>query len=260
MFLTYLRPSFIYLLLLVPSTWIIVYIKNKGDIAVLFAGLVFVMITLGGMHVYMKAYEKTYGIYATSAVGLLNQYYLARKYNYINADFFEDNKLKESIKKSIEYNNINDHNALMRESGKICSSNSNLADIKNGLAKSTYSHPYAVVKGYFERLYWALRHPVFKSTFNSFKYLMNIIGFSLNTVVLMMIFHIGLIISSYRKYFSFPLKTFILILFPIVNLIVITIGAQDEYSRLFLPSLPCVLIMFGQYCKMFSFEGHYRLS
>lgn len=258
-FLIFLRPSFIYLLPIMAIFYLMLIIIRKNR-PLSFIGVIGFVMIAGSLHLYMKQYQKVYGFYASTNTSVLNQYFIAREYGVFLPEKMSNARLKDYISSSYQQKGVmlENKDSLWSECGDVFKkfSFTEVKDATNQAIRDNF-------KGYFSgvvlRAYEAFRHPVFKSTINVFKFLFNVIGFSLNTILLLLLLYLAVLFKVWKRSGKFPAISFLLFAITLSNIFVIVIGAQDEWSRLFLPSLPCVLIMVGQLCVGLKFEKQIEL-
>ena len=111
------------------------------------------------------------------------------------------------------------------------------------LRESASQHANLWLKGVLSRIYYASRHPLFKSPIKPIGFVMDFWGFSLSLLNLILLL-IGILIGYY-VFVKKRLPWFTALLFMIVasNMIVAYIGAQDEWSRLNVPVVTLSVIL-----------------
>lgn len=232
--LVLLRPALIYMLPVFGVMWILIAIKNrKKNIAL--SGVLSVAIASLSLLAYMKAFEKEYGIFASSSVSTINQLCISYKYDLINPEITEDPQLKKDI---IEGNLWDKY------------------DLKtiNGIIMSSYkSQPIKYVQKCFGRLYRSARLSFFYfyTDVPGISTLLDIVGFNLNTIYLFLIVYTIIVLYWTLKKRKLPLISALMYMLGVSNIIVSIVGAQAEWSRLILPSFPLFLLMLGQMCTIF---------
>ena len=122
---------------------------------------------------------------------------------------------------------------------------------RSAIYASYKSNPIQWVEKCFGRLYRSVKKSLFLTLAGGFATIFDVIGFNLNTLYLFLIIYT--IILSYwtlcRRRVS--VVSFLLYMLGVSNIVVAIIGAQGEWERLILPSMPLYLLMFGQLCSMF---------
>ena len=257
--LVMLRPSFLYLFPAAIIAWLIYYRSSKKHVII---GIIGVCIVGFIEFLYFSAYKEKYGLFGPSSVGTINQTYIAIQNGFINpsytnnpdlshdiANFTDQHKQQYSTTGKIEFNetwefvhylfnkyDIGDINDLIKSSQKTLSK-----DWMNNIISR-------LVDSFNEPLLRANNGPVRIKLF-----------FAINMNLLYIFLIINTIVLTCRTYKTRLLfKTSIILLITVLgNLFTIIIGAQDAWGRLFLPSLPLILIMIGQafnYIK-FDFNG-----
>lgn len=245
--MVFLRPSFIYLLPISFVAFLLLFFVSKSLRKVSVLGIVLTVIITGCMLQYMSAYEEKYGLFSTSDVNVTNQYYLARQYGVLDPNVIEDVRLRDYIKKDLSLNGVkSDSREFLWYNTHKVFENFDVTTVNEAVKASVSNHPGIWLQGLAERCYFAVRHPLFKTPINSWGFILNLIGPSINTLVFMLLLYTIFILYFFTKKKRLPWYSFVLYMIICSNLIVIIIGAQDEYSRLLLPSLPIAVIFFGQ--------------
>ena len=252
--LVLLRPALIYMLPVFAVIWFYFLFKKKAAIGI--GGLCGVFIATICLLTYMKAFEKEYGLFASSSVNTVNQTHISRQYGLLNPDVIDDSKLKEGIIESYEKygREMEDYELAGKEAGRVFRDFD--LKMKNDAIYASYkSNPVLWVKKCFGRLYRSAKKSLFLTLAGGFATVFDMIGFNLNTLYLFLIIYTLLL--SYWTLFKreLPVVSFLLYMLGVSNIIVSIIGAQGEWERLILPSMPLYLLMFGQICTMFKVKS-----
>ena len=252
--LVLLRPALIYLLPVFAVIWIYFFFKKANAIGL--GGTCGVLIATICLLTHMKAFEKEYGIFASSSVNTVNQTHISRQYGLLNPDVIDNPKLKADIIASYEKygREMEDYELAGREAGRLFR-DYDLKTKNDAIYASYKSYPTQWVKKCFGRLYRSAKKSLFLTMAGGFATIFDAIGFNLNTLYLFLIIYI--IILSYWTLYKRRLSviSFLLYMLGVSNIIVSIIGAQGEWERLILPSMPLYLLMFGQLCTMFKVKS-----
>ena len=242
-----LRPALVYMLPVFFIGWSYFFVKKQKMIATL--GIIGTLFATVSLFSYMKVFENKYGILSSSCVGTFNQMVIAYQYNLINPDVIENGQLKEDIEnKSREVSIM----TLIKSYG--------LKDVHNVIMDSYKSHPNKVIKSCFGRLYRSKSKSLFLTLAPGFATVFDMIGFNLNTLYLFIIIYTIILLRWIYMKRSLPWTTSFIYMLGVSNIIVAIIGAQEEWERLVLPSLPLYLLMFGQLCTLFSVKSVKQLE
>ena len=241
--LVLLRPALVYMLPVLGVTWILMAIKNrKRNIAL--SGVLSVAIASLSLLAYMKAFEKEYGIFASSSINTINQVCIAHDYDLLNAEVIEDPQLRKDIidpqfKKDILEHRLWDRYDLKTINGAIMASNK--------------SQPMKYIQKCFGRLYRSAQLSFFYiyTDIPGISTLLDIVGFNFNTIYLFLIIYTIIVLYWTLKKRKLPLISALMYMFSVSNIIVAIVGAQSEWNRLILPSFPLFLLMLGQICTIF---------
>lgn len=236
-----LRPAFAYMLPVFGVTWILIVLKKRKKIVVL-SGILSVAVPSLSLLAYMKAFEKEYGIFASSSVSTINQVCIAHDYDLLNAEVIEDPQLRKDIIVPQFKKDILEHRLWDRYE---------LKTINEAIMSSNKSQPMKYIQKCFGRLYRSSTFPLFLTSIPGITTIKDMIGISLGTLYLFLIIYTIIILYWSLKKRVFPLITALMYMLGVSNIIVVIVGAQLEWNRLILPSFPLFLLMFGQVCTIF---------
>ena len=239
--LVLLRPALIYMLPVFGVVWILMAIKNRKKMVAL-SGILSVAVSSLSLLAYMKAFEKEYGIFASSSVSTINQVCIAHDYDLLNAEVIEDPQLRKDIIDPQFKKDILEHRLWDRY---------DLKTINDAIMASNKSQPMKYIQKCFGRLYRSSTFPLFLTSIPGITTIKDMIGISLGTLYLFLIIYTIIIIYWSLKKRMFPPITALMYMLGVSNIIVSIVGAQAEWSRLILPSFPLFLLMFEQVCTIF---------
>lgn len=252
--LIFLRPALVYMLPILIIAWISL-LGKKCKVALL--GISGTLIVIASLFVYMKAFERKYGLFASSEVGTYNQLFIARQYGLLDPNVITDTILKVHITES--YNRYGECRKDLEDIRAEIKQWLRIYDIKtldNAIIIS-YKHNFRLwAFACYDRYVHSLCYPLFCSNLNInnwFIVIMRIPTVLCRLLLLYLFFVIYTIIllSWIAKKHCVPWLSSIFALMCIGNLIVSIVGAQEEWSRLILPSMPLFILMVGQICTMF---------
>lgn len=255
-----LRPAFIYLIPVVLVSWGYLLMKpekRRQAIAVI-SSTVFACLVLIS---YMSAYRQQYGLYATSQVSTVNRWLIARQYGLINPDVIADSAFRADIRESYRLHGERYEGAIsdpycegMQAEEKFFFNKYDVRTINEVLDASFFSHPFKDMSKAIGRAYKASSKPLFflyaklgwmESLSDCLQFRMQHLYFFLT------LYFVFLLVIVIRQRYV-PWITISMFLFTISNLILVIVGAPEEWNRLVLPSFPISIILFAQLCALFS--------
>lgn len=215
-FLIYLRPAFIYLLPLLIVYFAILFYRSTSFRARrnIAFGLIGIIIIGGSLAMYRSEMAEKYGIHTISTVTIYN-----------NAHFYDVDKV------------VND-TTTMAESEKII----------NGFMREHPGKVAAVIgrrffrDAFYESLLPSNAHGLCWLGPNIFFYWICIMIFS------------AMAIYSWIKTCMMPLKTLLLISLSASLALTVICGSYFDWGRLYLPAMPCFLILFAKLLSLFRLD------
>jgi hypothetical protein len=166
-------------------------------------------------------------------------------HGYIAPEAFNDAEIRDFISKACENKDTITSEELFVESFRLFSDNSEkTAILKVGVYTSIKQQPIKWLKGYYNRLKKVLQNCIFKSKIIRITILFSVFGFNFHMLLLLLLFYFLFIVNSLRKG-GWPIVSFIIFIVPTLFFLMISVGAQSEWGRLFLPATPCVLLIIG---------------
>lgn len=242
--LLFLRPIFVYMLPVFAVFWTFAIIKKKFRVGL--CGFSGVLISIVCLFSYMKVYEKEYGVFASSLVNTYNQSIISLQYGLFDLDAIENPELKADIIEYEQYGKDINYEQGWRFFGEY-----DLKTMSDAIRISQKNNAIKWVQSIFGRMYKSAQKSLFFTGLSGLSTFFDIIGISLNTLYLFLIIYLFIIILWVIRQVQLPPFTILLYLLGVSNIIVAIIGAQAEWDRLILPSMPIYLLMFGQICTMF---------
>lgn len=245
-FLCMLRPSFLYLLPIFFCFWLgTLFLKSKKKVACY--GLLGVAFAASIVLCYCFAFQKTYGVFIPSGIGTLNQYCIARQRNLLNPDVIENPALKLDIKNILQSEKTETMDSFYTEFGKLRNKYL-LSDIQNALSSSIKSDIGLFLKEAVDIAGYAGD----RNIFDSYVTKKNIIKIKMNLLYFIMALYSIFLFLSICKKRKIPYLSILIYATCCGNLVLIFVGAQEEWTRLFAPSLSLFLLMIAQ---LFSASG-----
>lgn len=250
--LIFLRPAFVYMLPVSLVAWIMAGFKRKEIRRVSFICIAGVITVSCCQLLYMKAFETKYGVFTPSGISTVNQYYIARQSGMLNPNLIKHPQLKNYIENSITQKGQSTENHV-----EICNEIEELEklyelkEMQNAISVSNKNNPIGYIKKAGGRLFRAA-HGSYPPSYCEGTYLWFSHLFAVPFYVMYQFLFIYFLVLLYwmYRYKTVPWFSSFLFMLGCSNLIVAIVGAQAEWSRLVLPSLPIYLLMFGQLCNL----------
>lgn len=235
-----LRPSFLYLLPVFLCFWLgTLFLKSKKKVA--YYGLLGVTFATGVVLCYCFAFQKTYGVFTPSGIGTLNQYCIARQRSLLNPNVIENPALKADIENILQSGKAETVEPYYAEFGKLRSQYP-LSDIQYALSASIKSDIGHFLKEAVDIAGYAGN----RNIFDSYVTKKSIIKIKMNLLYLVLaVYGIFLIVGICRKK-NIPFLSILIYAACCGNLVLIFVGAQEEWTRLFTPSVSLFLLMVAQ--------------
>jgi hypothetical protein len=239
LFLSFLRPSFIYLSIALAIIAVILFITTKDKRS--WQLLTVVGITAIMLFGYCKQIEAKTGVFTTTSVQCGNEYCIAYNIGLLTPENVADSTIRQRV---IEYEKKN-----VRE---------NIWDIpKTGdlplrQRVDEIDHLKSLDKvGWYKK---SLKDNLLKSfsvSYNTFG--TNLTDFSV-VYLLIVLTGVYLVYIWYRKR-NCPIITLFLWLMCTGNIMVNLIGSYAEWTRLFLPSTPLLIMLIAAMCNLFKIQN-----
>lgn len=244
----FLRPSSVYLLPVLFVWWIFVAFKEKlYKTALCCVG--YIMVITMCLFGYMKTFEREYGLFTPTNVSLLNQLYIVFDRDIINTDLIEDENLKEDVQICVErfklpYGSYAAIDYLFQRYDK--------KELNDMVMEQYKSQSMKSVIRTFEYISKTKRYQLFIANYPNLAIVLDIMGVNVGSFYLFVILYTIFLLLWIICNKMIPPKTTLLYAMAIANLIVVIIGAQNDWMRLIQVSFPMYLLIFGQFCTLFS--------
>lgn len=245
-FLLFLRPAFLYLLPVCFIAWVF-YIKRNRSMSI--SGICGIVLVFLMECCYCIQYDKKFGLFAPSSVSVFNQSYMA----------FGDGLMKPDYTDNLEYKNfIVDY--IESESETVSYSDIQpfgFVTVAKSIQASQKDQPIQWVKKAFGRFYQASQMSFFASLVE-YGILYDMVRFKINinsVYVFLILFTLLLVYKSISNRTIYIASTLLLISF-LGNLITAVAGAQGEWGRLLIPSLPLFFLLIGQLTNYFKIKDN----
>ncbi len=253
LFLLFLRPSFLFLIPIYIIGWSILFVTRKSQRKLYGKGLIGIAVVTLALVSYACAFKAKYGVFGTSQVSIINNYYICRQNTILEANATNNPKLKETIEKFyILHGNERIEGGLEERIWQeidtlFYSRNYPLADLNELVGRSMAMHKTTIAKSIVVRL-WDSRLIILAGPLSMFVCLC-FVGIA---------FFCILYVAVKRK--SLPLvSTYLLSCFVGLYLVSV-IGAQAEWGRLTFPVLPCWLLLAAQFASLLQCNPQRRLT
>lgn len=248
LFLIFLRPAIIFIIPILLLILCILGFKLSWAKTVRygFISLFGVCTCLSG---YIYLYQKKYGLSSPTAVGVLNNYYIARMDGKIKPEMTNNPSLSLYIEKSIkehgeEYTNGSGYD-LGRE-GINAIQTYGPKNVSNLISKSNFNSISEQTKRFFHHIRKASQDKLF-STYNpKWNLLSDITCLRMNTIYYLLLIHF--LFLTYWMYRRKKIAWFSIFLFllGVGHLFIILYTCQNIWYRLIIPFTPVYLLMAGQ--------------
>ena len=246
-----LRPIFIYIIPVFIVYSVALQIGRKGrkggwyiGAGVLLSSLCFIL--------YMNEYKKEYGIFSSSNVSIINQYYIARQNNLIDTTAIRDEGLKADIGQYFlrHGEKVEDLSLVWEEAQEIVTRH-RLDVIRESLETTARGNLVETARSVKNRFVSSAQKPLWFSPIWRISVCFYTFGFYLNTLYLFLLLYTLFLLYRIFKNKSLPWDTLLLYMLGVSNIIVAVVGAQDEWGRLIFPSMPIWFLLAGQVCGNF---------
>lgn len=250
-----LRPAFVYLLPVLAFSWIYLFFKREKKHQAI-GGFISTIVATVVLLLYMTAFRQSYGVFATSNVSTINRLYIARQYGLLNPSVIKDSSLRSDIEKNIIIHGECCEEEYIWKEVDYYIENYDTKILQDALNSSALSHPITNISKVIGRVYQAS----YLSTLSSYGdgyigTITDIIGLRTNIVYIFLLLYGIFVIKWCIKNHQIPWFSFVYYMLGISNLIVVLIGAQAEWMRLLLPSIPIYLLLFAQLCTFINLKS-----
>lgn len=243
--LVFLRPSFIFIFIILPFVWLVLWIRNNQRL-IQTLSLFFTMICIAILWVYCRAYEKEYGVF-TSSFSFKCDIYNLKRSGVWDIEKVIDPEAKQILQNIDEqwsgnyapiYNTINSN----QNSLQLISSGCN--DIRKGSESTLRQHQIIIAFSSFDK-----RFDAAVNTHTPLSVILFVI--SLFLALPLSLFYGIVVISCFALIVSIiqrrtiPLIYAILILFTAAQCVGILFYASEAHERLLLPVYPLFVVMLG---------------
>ena len=251
-----LRPASIYLLPVLFVWWLVAAFKGKAHKPALY-GIGVVAIASLCMLGYMRAFEKEYGRFTTSNIGLYNQLYIAFDRKLIQLDVIGTDSIRNDVAACIErfdvpYGSYATVDYLLEKYDP---------QLLWKMVKDSYkSQPLNYTMRTLEQMRLAKSNGLFIAAHPNLAAMLDLLGVNVGSFYLFLVFYTVLLLIWVFKNKTVPLHTSLLYMLGISHFVVVVLGAQNDWKRLLMASFPVYLLMFGQLCAMLRFVSPTRLD
>ena len=236
LFLTFLRPSFLYLPPVLAVAFIIMIFKKKRQRKQALCSLASVAFVTVCLLLYMATFKSIYGVFTTTNIGMVNDADMMLQTKDLNPNYSKDEKLKKYIKEMYEGKDV------YYEMFNYIFAMPDYSDLEQTIHKSK------TLQNQLSNIGYRLRTCPSESLreYPGRSEILNFINFAFFCGFLTIIIY-GLALMVYIvKNRSLPWLPLLLLMLGASNIIVVIIGAQAEWQRLVYPSKAIYLIMIVQ--------------
>lgn len=247
-FLIFIRPIFIYVIPVEFLIWLyLIFIKREKFHFINICGTIVVVLLYLG---YCNKYKQQYGMFTTSEVGYENQYCILRENNIVDYSYSNNLYLKHDIDSFIKkgtnfrYHYFGELTFIIRkygfpEANKL---------INYSIKAHKKQYVFSILKRIIDNsdkpcwgIYLNARNAYLGYTVNN--YILQWFSITFMSLYFLLLSSIIIFLAFWKQKKKFPLKSIILWLLITMNLLLVIVGAQDDYFRLILPSSPFILIL-----------------
>ncbi len=251
-----LRPAFIYFLpvFIVALSYLFFIKKTKTAIWGLFGTLLVFL----GLVAYMLEYKREYGIFSSSNVRIINQYHIARENGWLTPDCFENEELRNMYAEYYQRNGSQPQvfSVIWDEADEICR-NAPLPSIQKAVNKASKQSGALFFDSLYLRTKNAMKEPILVSSTSRIG---GILGFTIGTIMVFLFCFCCFLVYWVYNSRKIPWITSILFMIGVSSLFVIIVGAQGDWGRLVVPTMPIYLLMVGQVCSLFQLKTSIPLN
>ena len=256
-FLVFLRPSFVYLLPLFLVWWgIMAFTRHarKECVAALCATVLTSLLLMS----YMTAFESRYGVRAITRVSTINQYHDMRINGLLDTAAIAQPELKAEVRNYLDVNGMKcDNDSLVAVELTQLYAHYGQGPVQAMLTRSLgtrfagfmkvklrhFSHSMGELLLYYPSV--PLDGSVYKMIYKLFP--VYIIAF-----YVLLLVYVAVLCRQQLLTRRLPLLSSLMWLMTVGQVLVTLLGAYGAWARLFLPVMPCALLMLGQLCAMFT--------
>lgn len=250
--LLFLRPAMLFYLMVIVA--VVLYAIAKGKIKPAVFCMLVLVICVGSYVWYVNQIHAKYGIWSPTSVTLSNRYQCGRYVGIITPDGIENKNLKADIAR---FTNGSKRSVSYADKAKVVKEYNDSLKTKYELheLESFINHQYSkrfihnIVIIIYHNFFTTLNIPLFDNYFRHKNFCihwpLNVLGESVLFGWLYVFLFIYIIWILWQIKHKKRLSNSALMLFFIIvlNLFTVLYGAQDEWNRLMLPSMPFFLII-----------------
>lgn len=232
-FLLFLRPACLYLFPVMVLVWILFYKYHKFYAILGISGVLIVGILELS---YCNTFKNKYGIFAVSSVNTINQSWDAFENGLMKPSYTDNVNYKTFISK---YNDSTIYSPILIDKYGLATVQKSIANSKNDQKKEWIK--YSIMNfcnNSQSSLFYAY-------TIKSIS-VRHLIGLSFHFLYLFILGYFIVLLAMTIQKKRIYRSSLILWTTVVGNLLILIIGTKSDWGRLIVPSLPIVLIMFGQ--------------
>ncbi len=244
MFLTFLRPALLYMLVAMAIVAILWLCQRRRRQALSLG--VAVMLSLVSLYGYCKVFESKNGAFMLTAVSVINDEMILSREGLYRDLSFDDDKLNELLAEFPKGDNLDMSSHYgwawrLRDSYPMSVHKRFLSEAKRQLGVRWYWH--ALMRAYRSselRLLDECHIYNFKAVWSLVQ---TLIPVKLGDFYLILIIYAVLLVCMLVKHYKSHWLSWLMLLMCLGNIAVMSIGSFGEWMRLFMPSVPLVMLI-----------------
>lgn len=250
-FQIFLRPAQIYILPVFIMGWFLLYLRQKQFTRIILGGIIGTCLASVCMFLYIWSFHRAYGLYTPCAVGVVNQYYMARRGGALLPGDIKDAEFRKYVaeRDKIFQNGEGTFVDLFTEAVDAVNL-FGLKHVADVVSNSEHSTTTLHTKMVFQRLRTASNDRVFTTYIRKWNSVTDIIGPHLNAVYLLIGIYAFCLFLWIKCKRECPWISTTLFMLGTSHIAIIIIACQNVWGRLVLPVTPIYLIMFAQLCQV----------
>ena len=249
LFLVFLRPSFIFIIPVLFLLLCFLWYTNKSLKKSVYVGGITLCFVGFSLISYMHLYKKEYGLYTPTAVGVLNNYYIARMEGMISPEMTNDSILKKYIMNSIKKHGIQYSHGSGYDlgiEGIHAIKQFGPHTVSNLVSSSGFNHPSQKMKRFIKHFRKAANDKLFSTYNTKWNTLTDLLCVRLNILYIILFIYIITFMHHILKKREIVWFSLLLFLLGAGHLFVILYSCQNVWYRLIIPFTPVYLLMIGQ--------------
>ncbi|MBR1882067.1 MAG: glycosyltransferase family 39 protein [Muribaculaceae bacterium] len=255
-FLIFLRPVFVYALPILAVVWTVAVFEGRGSRRVALASLAGVVVASMLLLGYMRALQAEHGLFAQSNVSDINLYYLERYDGLMNPSFVEDAPLREKLERFVATHGekVEDGHLIWGEWFDL-KDNHSPAAVHQAIQASYQMQPLRAASKVGGRFYRVAMTAMFETRHPVWDTINDVLSPSMSVLYLLLATYGVLLVWTMLRQRRWPWLSVLMVMLGVANLVTAVVGAQSEWGRLVVPSLPIYMLMLLQLLKPWHWRG-----